>query len=253
MANDDETHGASDLEGPAWESASFARSALFARAAKLAAAGGALGGLGALANPLSAFAAPTAGGKIAVIEQQFGTFFTDNFNKPAQQYMKTSSPAGAARSATRTTRSRPGSTSSTSTTPPNYGVLMLSTGDQMSAWETSVAAGRQERAAIFINHCTQAVTGATQNVLFSHKQAGVDVGNASVAWAKRNNITNPVVGLIGNLSDAQGKQAHRLGLEHDQGEAAEREAGRPGAGHRHDRRRARPPRTCSRRTRTSTC
>ena len=57
MANDDdETRGASDLELPAWESSSFARSELFARAAKLAAAGGALGGLGALSNPLSALA-----------------------------------------------------------------------------------------------------------------------------------------------------------------------------------------------------
>ena len=43
-------------------------------------------------------------------------------------------------------------------------------------------------------------------MLFSHKQAGVDVGNASVAWAKKNNVTQPVVALIGNLSDAQGKK-----------------------------------------------
>ena len=27
--------------------------------------------------------------KIAVIEQQFGTFFNDNFNKPASAYIKT--------------------------------------------------------------------------------------------------------------------------------------------------------------------
>jgi ABC-type sugar transport system substrate-binding protein len=53
------------------------------------------------------------------------------------------------------------------------------------------------------NHGTQAVAGATCNVLFSHKQSGIDVGTAAVAWAKRNNITAPVVGLVGFLTDAQ--------------------------------------------------
>jgi ABC-type sugar transport system substrate-binding protein len=142
--------------------------------------------------------------KIAVIEQQFGTFFNDNFNKPAKQYVGIHPPWSVTF----------GNENNTVTTginllnqynAQNYGVLILSTGDNMSAWEKSV--GQVVKSgAIFINHCTQAVTGATQNVLFSHKQSGIDVGNASVKWAKRNHVANPVVGLIGNLSDAQGKK-----------------------------------------------
>jgi ABC-type sugar transport system substrate-binding protein len=144
--------------------------------------------------------------KIAVIEQQFGTFFTENFNKPLTAYLKT--PLGRGYTATF------GNENNSVTTginllkqyaAQNYGVLMLSTGDQMSAWEHSVGQVVKD-GHIFINHCTQAVTGATQNVLFSHKQSGVDVGNASVLWAKKNNVANPVVGLIGNLTDAQGKK-----------------------------------------------
>jgi ABC-type sugar transport system substrate-binding protein len=56
---------------------------------------------------------------------------------------------------------------------------------------------------LVLNHGTQAVAGASCNVLFSHKQSGLDVGAAAVAWAKRNNITEPVVGIIGFLTDAQ--------------------------------------------------
>jgi ABC-type sugar transport system substrate-binding protein len=142
--------------------------------------------------------------KVAVIEQQFGTFFNDNFNKPAKQYVGIHPPWSVTF----------GNENNTVTTginllnqynAANYGVLILSTGDNMSAWEKSV--GQVVKSgAIFINHCTQAVTGATQNVLFSHKQSGIDVGNASVKWARRNHVTAPVVGLIGNLSDAQGKK-----------------------------------------------
>ena len=86
-----------------------------------------------------------------------------------------------------------------------YKILMLSTGDEMSAWQHAVQQVTKS-GSIFINHSTQAVSGATQNVLFSHKQAGVDVGNATVAWCKKHNISAPVVGLIGNLSDAQGRK-----------------------------------------------
>jgi len=142
--------------------------------------------------------------KIAVIEQQFGTFFTDNFNKPAQQYIKTK-PGWSVTFGNENNTVTTGINLLNQYDAANYGVLILSTGDQMSAWEKSVGQV-VKNGAIFINHCTQAVTGATQNVLFSHKQSGIDVGNASVAWAKRNHITNPVVGLIGNLSDAQGKK-----------------------------------------------
>jgi ABC-type sugar transport system substrate-binding protein len=142
--------------------------------------------------------------KIAVIEQQFGTFFNDNFNKPASAYIKTT-PGWSVTYGNENNTVTTGINLLNQYDAANYGVLILSTGDQMSAWERAVG-GVVKNGAIFINHCTQAVTGATQNVLFSHKQSGVDVGNASVAWAKRNHIANPVVGLIGNLSDAQGKK-----------------------------------------------
>ena len=42
--------------------------------------------------------------------------------------------------------------------------------------------------------------------MFSHKQAGVGIGTSAVAWAKKNNITQPVVALIGDLTDAQPKK-----------------------------------------------
>ena len=59
---------------------------------------------------------------------------------------------------------------------------------------------------VLINHSTSALGGATQNVMFSHKQAGVGIGTSAVAWAKKNNITEPVVALIGLLTDAQPKK-----------------------------------------------
>jgi hypothetical protein len=142
--------------------------------------------------------------KFAVIEQQFGTFFTDNFNNPATSYLKTK-PGWSVAFGNENNTVTTGINLLNEYNAANYGVLILSTGDNMSAWQHAVqqvtGAG-----AIFLNHCTQAVSGATQNVLFSHKQSGIDVGNAAVAWAKRNNITAPVVALIGNLSDAQGKK-----------------------------------------------
>jgi ABC-type sugar transport system substrate-binding protein len=206
MANDDdETRNASDLELPAWESASFARRELFSRAAGLAAAGGALGGLGALANPLSAFGAPNAGGKIAVIEQQFAPFFTDNFQKPLQAYLKKSQPGWSATFGNENNTVPTGVNLLNQYATSGYKVLILSTGDEMSAWQHAVQQATKA-GSIFINHSTQAVSGATQNVLFSHKQAGVDVGNAAVDWCKKNHVTAPVVGLIGNLSDAQGRK-----------------------------------------------
>jgi ABC-type sugar transport system substrate-binding protein len=143
--------------------------------------------------------------KIAVIEQQFGTFFTDNFNNPANAYVKKSMPGWSVAYGNENNTVTTGINLLNQYNAANYGVLILSTGDNMSAWQHAVqqvtGAG-----AVFINHCTQAVSGATQNVLFSHKQSGIDVGNAAVNWAKRNHIANPVVGLIGNLSDAQGKK-----------------------------------------------
>lgn len=155
------------------------------------------------------------GKKIAVIEQAFAPFFTENFQIPLAHYLAANAAAPA------TTTTSPAGWSYTfgnenNTVPTgisllneyaaaNDGVLILSTGDDMTAWQHAV---QQATAggAIFINHSTQAVSGATQNTLFSHKGAGVGVGTAAVAWAHKNGITAPVVALIGNLTDAQGSK-----------------------------------------------
>ena len=65
---------------------------------------------------------------------------------------------------------------------------------------------------IFINHSTTAMGGATQNVMFSHKQAGVGIGQSAVKWAKANGITKPVVALIGDLTEAQPKKRTKAAL-----------------------------------------
>jgi ABC-type sugar transport system substrate-binding protein len=182
----------------------YSRSRFLGGAAKL----GAAGALGAGALPAllgaSQAAAAVKSKKIAVIEQAFGTFFTVNFNKPASAFIK-KNPGWSVTFGNENNTVTTGINLLNQYVSQDYGVLILSTGDNMSAWENSVKKAVAS-GAVFINHCTQAVSGATQNVLFSHKQSGVDVGNASVAWAKKNNIAQPVVALIGNLSDAQGKK-----------------------------------------------
>jgi ABC-type sugar transport system substrate-binding protein len=185
-------------------------------------AGGAIGlsGLGAFLGTLGssgavAMAASGKTKKIGVIEQAFAPFFTENFQQPLAKYLSTDKGSLA------TTTTAPsgwgyvfGNENNTVPTgiqllqeyaAQNYGGLILSTGDEMTAWQHAV---KQVTAggAIFINHSTQAVAGATQNTLFSHKGAGIGIGDAAVAWAKKNGITKPVVALIGNLTDAQGSK-----------------------------------------------
>jgi ABC-type sugar transport system substrate-binding protein len=173
--------------------------------------GGLSGLLAACGDSDSSSNASTGGGsksktyKVAVIEQQFGPFFADNFDKPAKDYVAQKAP---------TVKLTFGNENNTVPTgigllkqyaANKYDLIILSTGDEMSAWERSVQ-DAVKSGSLFINHSTQGIAGATQNVLFSHKQAGVDVGNAAVDWAKKNNVTTPVVGLLGNLSDAQGSK-----------------------------------------------
>ena len=200
------------------------RSQFLSGAGKLAVATAALGGLSGLLSEGRAFGgtrSPAATSskvkEIAVVEQVFEPFFTENFDIPLNKYLATH-PAG---SMTATTlhsvagwKDSYGNENNTVPTGINLldeyvandaGVTILSTGDEMTAWQHAVkeatAAG-----AIFMNHSTQAVAGATQNTLFSHKGAGVGVGNGAIAWAHKNGITKPVVALIGNLTDAQGSK-----------------------------------------------
>src|SRR5712691_1526489 len=154
------------------------RSELLVRSGRLglgALAATSLSGLIELGGPALAGAATRANKlqKIATIEQQFGTFFTENFNKPLDAFMKTKEASGWSDTFGNENNSvTTGINLLNQYAAANYGVLILSTGDQMSAWEHAV--GQVVKAGhIFINHCTQAVTSATQNVLFSHKQSGI--------------------------------------------------------------------------------
>src|SRR5436309_6063514 len=92
MGQDHEWTEAPNEDGAAPEGASTLTRGSFLKRAGL-------GVLGASAVPTlleyglpplaSARTAATKLQKFAVIEQQFGTFFTDNFNKPATAYIKT--------------------------------------------------------------------------------------------------------------------------------------------------------------------
>src|SRR5689334_22657056 len=134
------------------------RSQFLGGAAKL----GAAGALGAGALPAllgaSSAAAAVKSKKIAVIEQQFGTFFTVNFNKPAQAFIK-KSPGWSVTFGNENNTVTTGINLLNSYVSQGYGVLILSTGDNMSAWENSVKKA-VDAGAVFINHCTQAVSGA---------------------------------------------------------------------------------------------
>ncbi|HEY2439251.1 MAG TPA: sugar ABC transporter substrate-binding protein [Solirubrobacteraceae bacterium] len=215
---------------------SVGRSDFFKGAGKLAAGTLGLGGLSALlaacgsSSASSSSAATSAAGgasssssaaasnkvkTIGVIEQAFAPFFTENFEQPLQKYLATATgtiattttaPAGWNHQFGNENNSVPtGISLLDQYAAQNYGGLILSTGDEMTAWEHAVQQATAS-GSLFINHSTQAVSGATQNTLFSHKGAGVGIGNAAIAWAHKNNITAPVVALIGNLTDAQGSK-----------------------------------------------
>jgi ABC-type sugar transport system substrate-binding protein len=173
---------------------------------------GLMGGLGAAtagAAPLRRTRlARTAASKvkeIGVVEQAFAPFFTENFQIPLTQYLKKDQPGWTQTFGNENNAVPTGINLLDEFAAANDAILILSTGDDMTAWQESVKKVVQE-GSLFINHSTQGVAGATQNVLFSHKQSGIDVGNAAVAWCSKHSITAPVVGLLGNLSDAQGSK-----------------------------------------------
>ena len=62
----------------------------------------------------------------------------------------------------------------------------------------------REKGIFFLNHAVQAVGGAGQNICFDHALAGRGIGGAAVKWAKKNGITQPVIGTLANLSDPEG-------------------------------------------------
>jgi ABC-type sugar transport system substrate-binding protein len=193
------------------------RSEFFSGAGRLAAAVGLGGGVGsALAGaatasalpPPSSKAAPGASKrakKAACIEVTFSPFFTQIFQTPMAAYIKANKIPWSLTFGNENASIPTGIQLYNQYVADNYGLLILSTGDQMTTWESTIKKSVKQ-GVVFINHSTQAVSGATQNTFFSHKQSGVGVGNAAVAWAKKNNIAKPVVGILGNLSDPQGSK-----------------------------------------------
>jgi len=69
-----------------------------------------------------------------------------------------------------------------------------------------LAAQAAKNGQFWINHAVQAVGTAGQNVVFDHAAAGKGIGAAAVRWAKRNGITKPVVGMLANIPDPEGKK-----------------------------------------------
>lgn len=85
----------------------------------------------------------------------------------------------------------------------NYAFIFKSDGAPGKPVEP-LAAQAKKKGIFFISHSVQPVGGAGQNVVFDHGAAGVGIGATAVAWAKRNGITQPVIGTLAFLSDAEG-------------------------------------------------
>ncbi len=196
------------------------RSEFFSGAGRIAAAVGLGGGVGsALASaatasaitpsqPPNSKAAPGASKraqKAACIEVTFSPFFTQIFQVPMAAYIKAKKIPWGLTFGNENGSIPTGIQLYNQYVADNYGLMILSTGDEMTTWQSTVEKSTKA-GVVFINHSTQAVSGATQNTFFSHKQGGIEVGNAAVAWAKKNGITKPVVGLLGNLADPQGSK-----------------------------------------------
>jgi hypothetical protein len=138
-----------------------------------------------------------------LIEVVAAAFFDQIFNNPMPTYLN---PQGwTLHVATEEAQPLKGYAASQQYTLANYGIIAISTSDPMAGWE-SVARAATKKGICFIAHCPQALGPATQNVSFDHKFAGIQIGTHAVAWAKRNNITKPVVGLPTNMGDPEGKK-----------------------------------------------
>jgi ABC-type sugar transport system substrate-binding protein len=175
-------------------------------------------GIGALG--LSAFAgfAPAALGAarssraaraksqvIAMIENASGPFYTDNFEKPMRAYLSKNASTWKATFGNENNSLPTGVQLFNRYAAANDAALILLSAQAMSGY-ASAAKSFVGGGGILVNHSTTALGGATQNVMFSHKQAGIGIGTSAVAWAKKNHITKPVVALIGDLTEAQPKK-----------------------------------------------
>jgi ABC-type sugar transport system substrate-binding protein len=69
-----------------------------------------------------------------------------------------------------------------------------------------LAAEAKEKGILYLNHAVQAVGGAGQNIAFDHAAAGKGIGSAAVQWARKNGVTQPIIGTLANLSDPEGRK-----------------------------------------------
>jgi hypothetical protein len=138
-----------------------------------------------------------------LIEVVAAAFFDQIFNNPMPTYLN---PQGwTLHVATEEGQPLKGYTECRQYTLENYGIIANSTSDPPAGWESLVRAATK-KGICFIAHNPSPLGPATQNVSFDHKYAGIQIGKNAVAWAKKNNITKPVVGLLADVPDPQGKK-----------------------------------------------
>jgi ABC-type sugar transport system substrate-binding protein len=204
----DETADVSQGQGPL--DAQVTRSGFLAGMGKLGIGAMTLGGLAAnaptaLGGTRSSQALRASNMTIAMIENASGPFYTDNFEKPMRAYLNKQGSGWKAAFGNENNSLPTGVQLLNQYAAAHDAAVILLSAQAMSGY---VRAAKQfmDQGGIFINHSTTALGGATQNVMFSHKQAGVGIGQSAVKWAKTNGITKPVVALIGDLTEAQPKK-----------------------------------------------
>jgi ABC-type sugar transport system substrate-binding protein len=191
-----------DLERAGGPGAARGAGARVDRGALLRAGG--IAAFAALAGvPIEALAKTVLTKNFGLIEIVASAFFDEIFNRPMAQYLK---PLGWSLNV-QTEQGQPtkGYAEAQEFILNNYGAIAISTSDPTAGWEL-VARKATQQGICFIAHNPQALGPATQNVAFDHKFAGIGIGSAAVAWARRNNVTKPVVGLVANLADPEGKK-----------------------------------------------
>ena len=236
------------------------RSEFLSSAGKLALGASGLGllsgGLGAAtpaprrAQQRIARAASSKVKEIAVVEQAFAPFFTENFQIPLTQYLKKDQKGWTQTFGNENNTVPTGINLLNEFAAANDAILILSTGDDMTAWQESVKKVVAE-GSLFINHSTQGVAGATQNVLSrtssraSTSATPPSTGARSTASARRSSACSATSPTRRGASGRRGP-----------GTRSRRSCRRrrsPARFRRSTRRPARPARrTCSRRTRRST-
>lgn len=150
-----------------------------------------------------AVAGATLTKNFGLIEIVASAFFDEIFNTPMAQYLK---PLGWTLNVqTEAGQPTKGYAEAQEFALNNYGAVAISTSDPTAGWEL-VARQLTRKGICFIAHNPQALGPATQNVAFDHKFAGIGIGKHAVSWARKNHIGTPVVGLIANLADPEGKK-----------------------------------------------